>query len=149
MKELEDRAKVLQIKYKKLREEKEKLELIIEQYTIDIEKFKKKIKEKEEENNLLKENFNKEVKKQKDAHDLEINLLKENFNKEVKKQKDAHDLEINLLKENFNKEVKKHDLEIQQLKNRLINSQYKYLDSVNECMELKKENSELKEKMNL
>ena len=127
MKELEDRAKVLQIKYKKLREEKEKLELIIEQYTIDIEKFKKKIKEKEEENNLLKENFNKEVKKQKDAHDLEINLLKENFNKEVKK----------------------HDLEIQQLKNRLINSQYKYLDSVNECMELKKENSELKEKMNL
>ena len=67
----------------------------------------------------------------------------------MKKQKDAHDLEINLLKENFNKEVKKHDLEIQQLKNRLINSQYKYLDSVNECMELKKENSELKEKMNL
>ena len=71
----------------------------------------------------------------------------------MKKQKDAHDLEINLLKENFNKEVKKlkdaHDLEIKQLKNRLINSQYKYLDSVNECMELKKENSELKEKMNL
>jgi hypothetical protein len=127
MKELEDRVKVLQVKYKKLREEKEKLELIIEQYTIDIEKFKKKIKEKEEDNNLLKENFNKEVKKQKDAHDLEINLLKENFNKEVKK----------------------HDLEIQHLKNRLINSQYKYLDSVNECMELKKENSELKEKMNL
>ena len=131
MKELEDRVKVLQVKYKKLREEKEKLELLIEQYTIDIEAFKKKIKEKEEENNLLKENFNKEVKKQKDAHDLEINLLKENFNKEVKKLKDDHDLEI------------------KQLKNRLINSQYKYLDSVNECMELKKENSELKEKMNL
>ncbi len=128
MKELEDRVKVLQIKYKKLREEKEKLELLIEQYTIDIEAFKKKIKEKEEENNLLKENFNKEMK---EAHDLEINLLKENFNKEVKKLKDDHDLEI------------------KQLKNRLINSQYKYLDSVNECMELKKENSELKEKMNL
>ena len=109
MKELEDRVKVLQVKYKKLREEKEKLELLIEQYTIDIEAFKKKIKEKEEENNLLKENFNKEVKKLKDDHDLEI----------------------------------------KQLKNRLINSQYKYLDSVNECMELKKENSELKEKMNL
>ncbi len=58
MKELEDRVKVLQIKYKKLREEKEKLELIIEQYTIDIADFKKKIKEKDEENNLLKENFN-------------------------------------------------------------------------------------------
>ena len=128
MKELEDRVKVLQVKYKKLREEKEKLELLIEQYTVGVEAFKKKIKEKEEENNLLKENFNKEVK---EAHDLEINLLKENFNKEVKKLKDDHDLEM------------------KQLKNRLINSQYKYLDSVNECMELKKENSELKEKMNL
>ena len=46
MKELEDRVKVLQVKYKKLREEKEKLELLIEQYTIDIEAFKKKLKKK-------------------------------------------------------------------------------------------------------